>query len=50
MTSANVIVTNGSQRSVAVAGGNIGVKGQLIGDTTVGHTITGGAVSITTTV
>ena len=42
--------TAGSQRSVAVAGGNTGVSGQLIGDTTVGHVMIGGILSMTTTV
>ena len=42
--------TLGSHASVAVAGGNTGVAGQLIGETTVGHVITGGVLSITTIV
>ena len=50
VTSANVTATIGSHRSVAVAAGNTGVDGQLMGDVTVGQVISGGVISCTTTV
>jgi hypothetical protein len=45
VTSANVIVTLGSQVSVAVGGVNTGVAGQLIGVVCVTHVIVGGVIS-----
>lgn len=47
VTSAKVIVTVASHTSVAVAAGNVGVAGHSMGDTTVGHVITGGVLSVT---
>ena len=47
VTSANVMSTLGSHVSVAVAGGNTGTAGQLIGEVTVGQVIVGGVMSCT---
>src|SRR5688572_17080408 len=47
VTSANVIAGVASHASVAVAAGNVGVAGHSIGDTTVGHVITGAVLSVT---
>ena len=48
--STNVVTGAGSQVSVHVGGGKTGVAGHWIGETTAGQVITGGVVSITTTV
>ena len=45
VTSANVMLTLGSQASVAVAAGNTGVAGQLIVDVAGNGSITGGVPS-----
>ena len=50
VTSANVTVRVGSHASVAVGAGNTGLAGHWIGEVAVGQLITGGVVSITTTV
>ena len=50
LTSENVIVTLGSQVSVAVGGVNNGVAGQLIGVVCVTQIIVGGVMSCTTIV
>ena len=50
VTSTNVVTGAGSQVSLAVGGGNTGVAGHWIGEGATGHVITGGVVSITTTV
>ena len=47
VTSLKLIATEGSQASVAVAAANVGVAGQLMGDTTVGQVIAGGVISCT---
>lgn len=47
VTSAKVIVGVASHASIAVAAGNVGVAGHSMGDTTVGHVITGGVLSVT---
>jgi len=45
VTSENVIVTLGSQASVAVGGVNTGVAGQLIGVVCAAQVIVGGVIS-----
>ena len=47
VTSLNVMSTDVSQASLAVAFPKVGVAGQLIGDTTVGQVIVGGVLSRT---
>src|SRR4030095_10590699 len=47
VTSLNVIATEGSQASLAVAAPKVGVAGHMIGDTTVGHVMAGGVISCT---
>ena len=47
VTSAKVIVGVASHASTAVAGGNTGVAGHSIGDTTVGQVRTGAVLSVT---
>ena len=47
VTSVKVIDTLASQASVAVTIPNVGVAGQLMGDVTEGHVITGGVTSCT---
>ena len=42
-----MIVGPPSHASVAVAAGNVGVAGHSIGETTVGHVITGAVLSVT---
>ena len=50
VTSANVTVGDWSQLSLAVGFGNSGAFGHWMGDTGAGHVMTGGVVSITSTV
>src|SRR6188474_1557281 len=47
VTSLNVMDTEASQASLAVAAPKVGTDGQLIGDTTVGQVMLGGVISCT---
>ena len=47
VTSLEVIATDGSHASDAVAAPNVGEAGQLIGDTTAGQVMVGGVISLT---
>ena len=47
VTSLNVMDTEASQASLAVAAPKVGTAGQSIGDTTVGHVMLGGVISCT---